>query len=101
MSDDVSRLDLDRLANGSVPSSPCAGCNKPTQSHVLIHTGDEWRLFDERSIVDELPAATTVRFAIACHSCVTDLPLPASRDVAVYAVEDTLDTDAQIEAVIA
>lgn len=101
LTDGVARLDLDRLARGSVPTSPCASCEKPTRSHVLIRPDGECQAFDDREIVDELPRSTTVQFAVVCHSCFTDLPLPATRDVEVYTVEETLDESLRSEAVVA
>lgn len=101
MSDEVVRLDLDRLARGSVPTSPCASCEKPTCSHVVVRADGEWQAFDDRGIIDELPRTTTVQFAVVCHTCFTDLPLPAARDVDVYTVEDALDESLRFEAVVA
>jgi len=76
----LARLDLETLADhGPSPPSPCAVCDRPTRSHILVEVDHIWRGVDDRSLVDDVTPGTVVRFAILCHTCRTDLSLPGHK----------------------
>lgn len=89
VTDGVTRLDVDKLArSGPSETAPCARCESPTRSHVLLYNGEEWDELARRDPLEDVEAGTRVRFLIVCHSCLEELDLPASNGEFIEQCDD-------------
>lgn len=65
---------METLANeGPSETGPCAGCGKPTKSHVVVTDGDGWWELKEENTLSGVEPGSEIRFGTVCHSCFIDM----------------------------